>query len=282
MGNTDCYCGKPRSSIWPDLEDQGSLPRGWDVCPGCAASLCDVCRYRLQLKAIHISLTTKPCRSLKNNDNRKSQVMEHSWIKELSLQFAVPWGWLFCHVGFAAAYFKAEPLHFWGWLAAKSLAFGLLWVAHGWRICLQYRRHRRRGFDSWLGRSLGVGNGNPLQYSCWENPMDRGAWQGPWGHKVSETSDTTEVRTPTHPFAFEPFTGLLWSYKRSFCDLEESPFGQTLWGGERAPFPLEISFHTGWREGLWLSSVSQPRPMQGVQCIGCVPQPWPFSHWSLH
>lgn len=28
MGNTDCYCGKPRSSIWPDLEDQGSLPRG--------------------------------------------------------------------------------------------------------------------------------------------------------------------------------------------------------------------------------------------------------------
>ena len=28
-----------------------------------------------------------------------------------------------------------------------------------------------------LGRSLGVGNGNPLRYSCLENPMDRGAWQ---------------------------------------------------------------------------------------------------------
>ena len=27
-----------------------------------------------------------------------------------------------------------------------------------------------------LGRSLGGGNGNPLQYSCLENPMDRGAW----------------------------------------------------------------------------------------------------------
>ena len=26
-----------------------------------------------------------------------------------------------------------------------------------------------------LGRSLGVGNGNPLQYSCLENSMDRGA-----------------------------------------------------------------------------------------------------------
>ena len=28
------------------------------------------------------------------------------------------------------------------------------------------------------GRSLGGGHGNPLLYSCLENPMDRGAWQG--------------------------------------------------------------------------------------------------------
>ena len=28
-----------------------------------------------------------------------------------------------------------------------------------------------------LGRSPGEGNGNPLQYSCLENPIDRGAWQ---------------------------------------------------------------------------------------------------------
>ena len=27
-----------------------------------------------------------------------------------------------------------------------------------------------------LGRSSGEGNGNPLQYYCLENPMDRGAW----------------------------------------------------------------------------------------------------------
>ena len=27
-----------------------------------------------------------------------------------------------------------------------------------------------------LGRSSGEGNGNPLQYSCLKNPMDRGAW----------------------------------------------------------------------------------------------------------
>ena len=28
-----------------------------------------------------------------------------------------------------------------------------------------------------LGRSPGEGNSNPLQYTCLENPMDRGAWQ---------------------------------------------------------------------------------------------------------
>ena len=30
------------------------------------------------------------------------------------------------------------------------------------------------------GRSAGEGNGNPLQYSCWEYTLDRGAWQAPW------------------------------------------------------------------------------------------------------
>ena len=32
------------------------------------------------------------------------------------------------------------------------------------------------GSNPGLGRSPGEGNGNPLQYSCLENPMDRGAW----------------------------------------------------------------------------------------------------------
>ena len=35
---------------------------------------------------------------------------------------------------------------------------------------------RRAGFIPWWGRSCGEGNGNPLQYSCLKNPMDRGAW----------------------------------------------------------------------------------------------------------
>ena len=28
----------------------------------------------------------------------------------------------------------------------------------------------------WSGRSAGEGNGNPLQFSCLENPVDRGVW----------------------------------------------------------------------------------------------------------
>ena len=40
------------------------------------------------------------------------------------------------------------------------------------------------------GRSPGERNGNPVQYSCLGNPMDRGAWQAT-GHGVTE-SDTTE------------------------------------------------------------------------------------------
>ena len=43
------------------------------------------------------------------------------------------------------------------------------------------------------GRSPGGGNGNPLQYSCLGNPMDRGAW---WSTVYGVTeSDTTE-----HPY----------------------------------------------------------------------------------
>ena len=55
------------------------------------------------------------------------------------------------------------------------------------------------------GRMPGVGNGNPLQYSCLENSMDRGAWRAV-AHGVAE-SDTTEWLTM--------YVGiLLWSSER--------------------------------------------------------------------
>ena len=39
------------------------------------------------------------------------------------------------------------------------------------------------------GRSPGEGNGNPLQYSCLENPMDKGVWRAKV-HGVGNGSDT--------------------------------------------------------------------------------------------
>ena len=45
-----------------------------------------------------------------------------------------------------------------------------------------------------LGRSPGVGNGNPLQYSCLGNPMKRGAWRGTV-HGLANESGTTEYLT---------------------------------------------------------------------------------------
>ena len=46
-----------------------------------------------------------------------------------------------------------------------------------------------------LGRSPGEGNGNPLQYSCLENPMDGGAWKATV-HGVAKS------RTPLSDFTF--------------------------------------------------------------------------------
>ena len=41
----------------------------------------------------------------------------------------------------------------------------------------QCRRHKRCGFDSWV-RKIREGNGNPLQYSCWEIPWtEKPGWQ---------------------------------------------------------------------------------------------------------
>jgi len=44
-----------------------------------------------------------------------------------------------------------------------------------------------------IGIALGEGNGNPLQYSCLGNPMDRGTWQATvHGPATSQTHQATE------------------------------------------------------------------------------------------
>ena len=52
-----------------------------------------------------------------------------------------------------------------------------------------------------LGRSSGVGNGNPLQHSCLRNSKDRGAWL-----RGCKESDTTE-------HAYTPVENIHWGLK---------------------------------------------------------------------
>ena len=47
-----------------------------------------------------------------------------------------------------------------------------------------------------LGRSPGGEQGNPLQYSCLENSMDRGS---PWGHKESDMTEWLTLSLPRAP-----------------------------------------------------------------------------------
>ena len=49
------------------------------------------------------------------------------------------------------------------------------------------------------GRSSGEGNGNPLQYSCLENPMDRGAW---WAAVHGVVKSRTRLSDFTFNFYF--------------------------------------------------------------------------------
>ena len=81
---------------------------------------------------------------------------------------------------------------------------------------------REAGLIPGSGRSPGVGNDNPLQYSCLESPMDRGAC---WAtvHGVTKESDTTE---------HTPLTGSqsehIKSVKGSSLDLRERVAEPTL------------------------------------------------------
>ena len=67
-------------------------------------------------------------------------------------------------------------------------------------------------------RSPGEGNNNPLQYSCLEDPMDRGAWQGysPWGCKEL---DMTEWLTQNQNSLLKTIMKLLQDNKKDldFC-----------------------------------------------------------------
>ena len=60
------------------------------------------------------------------------------------------------------------------------------------------------GLIAGSGRSPGGGHGNPLQYSCLENPMVRGAWRAPRGCKESDAPEATRYAKHCSFTAYQP------------------------------------------------------------------------------
>ena len=73
----------------------------------------------------------------------------------------------------------------------ESSHWGFPGSASGKEPTCQCRDKRDPGLIPGSGRSLGEGNGNPPQYSCLGNPMDRETWWTIWGHKQSDTTEHT-------------------------------------------------------------------------------------------
>ena len=68
------------------------------------------------------------------------------------------------------------------------------WLSGKESAC-QYRRHE---FNPWVGkRSPGERNGNPLQYSCLWNPMDRGDWRATV-HGITKSQTRLSIHACTH------------------------------------------------------------------------------------
>ena len=98
--------------------------------------------------------------------------------------------------------FRSEDL--WGSYLSYHTIRRLPWYSSWWlsskeSIC-QCRRQR---FDPWVRRSPGEVNGDPLQYSCLENLMDRGlAIPSPWDHKELDTTEWLKNNNNPKPVLF--------------------------------------------------------------------------------
>ena len=69
---------------------------------------------------------------------------------------------------------------------SQLLSLGLPGGASGKKTRLPVQETGDAGLNPGLGRSPGEGSGNPLQYSCLENPMDEGAGS-PTVHEVAKS-----------------------------------------------------------------------------------------------
>ena len=96
------------------------------------------------------------------------------------------------------------------WLLSKVILLnGGVWVwfqaAPSWpsdkESTCHCRRCKRLGFDSWVKKIPGEGNGNPLRVLAWKNPTDGGAWRAtysPGGIKELDVTERMHTHTHTH------------------------------------------------------------------------------------
>ena len=100
-----------------------------------------------------------------------------------------------------------------------------------------------------LGRTLGVGNGNPLQYSYLENSMDREAWwASPWGCKVkndwAHMHAKWEVKCQSICRSNLPESFLLESILTDVCTIRKDPESEWLVRDNLETNPIMIKLET--------------------------------------
>ena len=115
-----------------------------------------------------------------------------------------------------------------------------------------------------LGRSPGEGNGNPLQYSCMENPMDRGAWQA-IVHGVTKSWIWLNDKH-THTHTHTKLNMSLWVKAPVMWKLSETTYvGKCI-----CPWMVHANRQNPVEEGVWLPSHSpvlrSVTPLRNLKC----------------
>ena len=122
--------------------------------------------------------------SLVQEDPLEKEMATHSSI----LAWRIPWTEELCEL--QSIMYKFSYTH----ALSHNVLFGVCYATYAFPCGSVVKNLPANAGDMVLipgpGRSLGEGNGNPLQYSCLENPMDRGTW---WitVHGVHKDSNVT-------------------------------------------------------------------------------------------
>ena len=155
-------------------------------------------RCRCTWKKVWCSLTNCKGAAIKNNHcirtagDQKSVLgcfIKNSKLASLCFIKKHPkeeqWSLHICHLGHHFRVVPCNPRASQGVLVVKNLPVNAADI-------------RNWGSIPGLGRSPGGGHGNPLQYTCLENPMDRGAWQA-MVHRVAKSwTWLKQLNTYTH------------------------------------------------------------------------------------